>query len=129
MAGPDAREPGSLSRLGSQSLGGEGGLQMDPVLGWEVEERQQRLSIFCDPVHGLGPLGREAIGETLEGLFCVLAVLGVTDLLEADWERVRHTLTAAVMTLAMDRLGEDISQGRPTTRCPRSAPGRSCVDA
>ena len=52
---------------------------MDPVLGGELVERQQRLPVTGERGHGLGPLG-EVTGEGLQGTFGVVFVPGVGDL-------------------------------------------------
>lgn len=77
---------GALGDLCSEPDRGEGrldrvgGPQVDPVLGGEVEERQQRLKVvddLGDRFRLLGPeLGRERVG----GGRGVAAVLGITDL-------------------------------------------------
>lgn len=82
--------PGSCAfgDLGPQSHGGEGrldrvgGPQVDPVLGGEVEERQQLVLVICDPLDDLGVLSPVSPLEVTDGPGRVLLVLGVVDLLD-----------------------------------------------
>jgi hypothetical protein len=56
--------------------------QVDPVLGWEVEERQQLVLIVNDLLDGLGELRVVELGECLDRGLGVVAVLGVVDVLD-----------------------------------------------
>jgi len=53
---------------------------MDPMLGREVVERQQRLDVVDDLGDRLGPLGAELVSEGVHGPQGVVAVFGVADL-------------------------------------------------
>jgi hypothetical protein len=53
---------------------------MDPVLGWVVVERQQRVEVLGDLRDGLGPLRAVVDRERLGGDLGVLAVGRVVDL-------------------------------------------------
>lgn len=53
------------------------------MLGREVVERQQLLPVFGDLRDGLGEPGAVGLGERLDRLLGVCAVLGVVDLLRA----------------------------------------------
>jgi hypothetical protein len=53
---------------------------MHPVLGREVEERQQLLGVVDDLGHRLGPLDAVVAGEHLDRVLGVVAVGRVTDL-------------------------------------------------
>lgn len=55
---------------------------MDPVLGGEVEERQQLSLIVSDLLDGPGELRAVELGERLDRRLGVVAVLGVVDVLD-----------------------------------------------
>src|SRR5215212_8336667 len=80
--GPAAR---SLGHAGPQPDRGEGrldwvaGLEVHPVLGWEVEEAQQLLGVVDDLGHRLGPLGAVVAGERLDRPLSMVAVGRIPD--------------------------------------------------
>jgi hypothetical protein len=53
---------------------------VDPVLGREVVEREQRLGVVDDLDHRLGPLHRELRSKGIDNAHRVLAILNVADL-------------------------------------------------
>ena len=53
------------------------GLQVQPVLGGEVVEAEQRLEVVTELFCGLRPLGTELVVEGLDGSLGVGLVLGV----------------------------------------------------
>jgi len=73
LAQSDGRERGLDDVAGPQVL---------PVLGGEVEERQQRGGVLVQGRDGLRVLGPVLDGEPLRRLACLLARLGVHDLVE-----------------------------------------------
>jgi hypothetical protein len=88
MASPAARLPALLVTLGSQAHGDEGrldqirGPQVNPVLGGEVEERQELVLVVRDPLDGLRVFRLVGPFEVTDGPSCAPLVLGVADLLD-----------------------------------------------
>jgi len=60
---------------------------MDPVLGWEVVEREQLLEVVGDLRRGLGELRPVSVLERLGRFAGVVLVLGGPDLRQAGLPR------------------------------------------
>ncbi len=73
--GPVGAEPDG----GERAFNGVRGSNVLPVLGGEVIERQQRLTILGQTGHGLVVLGAILDEEAVEGILGGLAVLGFLD--------------------------------------------------
>ena len=62
------RDPLAESDGGEGRLDRVGGAQVDPVLGWEVVERQRHIQVVADLRGRLGPRGAVVGGERFGGL-------------------------------------------------------------
>jgi hypothetical protein len=73
---------------------------VDPVLGREVVEGEQRLEVVDDLGDRLGPLGAELVSELVGSPHGVGAVFSVADLGQHSPGRRLGGLRQALMTLA-----------------------------
>ena len=122
----------ALGDLGPQADRGEGGLdrvgglEMGPVLGGEVEERQQHLGLVDDLGHRLGPLRTEGVRERRDRRLGMGPVFGVADLRQRPagcglgrlGQRVQHIRGDVHPAALLFGLGEHLAQGGPEPQRP-----------
>ena len=98
---------------------------MYPVLGWEVIESQQNITIFRQALNCFGVLGFERLHKQIKGLPGLLSRLGHPDIMEHGFGLWLNGLghfvedIGCLMYPAALFLGRrvDLSQSRPKAQC------------